>query len=433
MHNQRRTVNIHTGRKLSGKSRDEILEAVLSCFSDYNIHCVQQFFDLIRVTFDFEATAVSVLKERGVRLFGIWCRMDGGPPTTIVHLFDYPYEEDEESVSDFFGTFGTVKSVRCQKYISHSKICTGTRLLDLVMTEMPPCQVNIKGYICRVWFKGQPLVCNLCSGKGHRAADCPNKDRCRLCGKRDHFARNCPNPWNNRGTSATASSEDNTSSDQAVDVADGVASSSGAPPRPPAARGPGSGVVVVEGTMSSGDVLDSVASGVTGVGVSGSAEADSNGAGVEPMSAEAAVSDVGRVLNGLFASDDDDDDGDDVDDGNDADGSRVDITEFTSVSEFSSQNISQFTDDSQSILRNVPNMTSNSSTLAKDNSSSGNFNDNGSKENVVSVSKSAPDPKTVSSKITVVTIVDGDDVENDNGFMDISSGSRKRKDAPRSL
>lgn len=75
--------------------------------------------------------------------------------------------------------------------------------------------------------------------------------------------------------------------------------------------------------MSSGDVLDSVASGVTGVGVSGSAEADSNGAGVEPMSAEAAVSDVDRVLNGLFASDDDDDDGDDVDDGNDADGSRV--------------------------------------------------------------------------------------------------------------
>lgn len=373
MHNQRRTVNIHTGIKLSGKSCDEILEAVLSCFSDYNIHCVQQFFDLIRVTFDFEAAAVSVLKERGARLFGIWCRMDGGPPTTIVHLFDYPYEEDEESVSDFFGTFGTVKSVHCQKYISPSKICTGTRLVDLVMTEMPPRQVNVKGYICSVWFKGQPLVCNLCSGKGHRAADCPNKDRCRLCGKRDHFARNCPNPWNNRGTSATASSEDNTSGDQAVDVADGVASSSGAPPQPLAARGPGSGAVVggVEGTMSS------VASGVTGVGEPGSAEADANGAGVEPMSAEAAVSDVDGVLNGLFASDDDDDDGDDVDDGNDADGSRVDITEFTSVSEFSSQSISQFTDNSQSILRNVPNMTSNSSTLAKDNSSSGKFNDNG--------------------------------------------------------
>lgn len=73
-------------------------------------------------------------------------------------------------------------------------------------------------------------------------------------------------------------------------------------------------------------------------------------------------------------------------------------------------------------------MISNSSILVKDNSSSGNFNDNGSKENVVLVSKSVFDSKIVFFKIIVVIIVDGDDVENDNGFMDISSGFRKRKD-----
>ena len=33
------------------------------------------------------------LWERGVRLFGIWCRTDGGPSTTIVHVFGYPYEK----------------------------------------------------------------------------------------------------------------------------------------------------------------------------------------------------------------------------------------------------------------------------------------------------------------------------------------------------
>ena len=197
MSNQRHTINIHIGRKLSGKSRDEILEAVLNCFKDYNVHCVQQLFDLIRVTFDLEAAAVSALKDKAVRLFGIWCSMDGGPPTTIVHVFGYPYEEDEESVGDFFDTYGTVKSVRCQKYLSCSDMCTGTRLVDFILTEMPPRQVIIKGYVCHVWFKGQPLVCNLCSGKGHRAAECPNKDRCRLCGSRENLARNCPNPWNN--------------------------------------------------------------------------------------------------------------------------------------------------------------------------------------------------------------------------------------------
>ena len=175
MNNQRRTINIHIGRKLSGKTRDEILEAVLNCIKDYNVRCVQQLFDLIRVTFDLEAAAVSALKDKGVRLFGIWCRMDGGPPTTIVHVFGFPYEEDDESVGDLFGTFGTVKSVRCQKYLSRTDVCTGTRLVDLIMTEMPPRQVIINSYVCRVWFKGQPLVCNLCSGNGHRAADCPNR------------------------------------------------------------------------------------------------------------------------------------------------------------------------------------------------------------------------------------------------------------------
>ena len=56
----------------------------------------------------------------------------------------------------FFDTYGTVKSVCCQKYISHPNVCTGTCLVDLVTTQMPPHQVNIKGYMCHVWFKGQP-------------------------------------------------------------------------------------------------------------------------------------------------------------------------------------------------------------------------------------------------------------------------------------
>ena len=58
MNNQCCTVNIHTVTKLSGKSHDEILEAVLSCFSDYNVQALQQFFDLIRVSFDCEEKMV---------------------------------------------------------------------------------------------------------------------------------------------------------------------------------------------------------------------------------------------------------------------------------------------------------------------------------------------------------------------------------------
>ena len=85
------TINIHTSRKLSGKSREEIIEAVLRSFRDkFEAVAVQQCIDVVRVTFGSEEAAVEALKEKGVRLLGIWCRIDGGPPTTIVHLFDFP-------------------------------------------------------------------------------------------------------------------------------------------------------------------------------------------------------------------------------------------------------------------------------------------------------------------------------------------------------
>lgn len=70
------TINIHTGKKLSGKSREEILEAIVKIYGEkFEIIAVQQNFDMIRVTFGSETQAVDALKEKGIRLFGIWCRI----------------------------------------------------------------------------------------------------------------------------------------------------------------------------------------------------------------------------------------------------------------------------------------------------------------------------------------------------------------------
>ena len=191
----RRTVNIHTGRKLQGKSRIEILNEVLKNFRPAVVVAVQQFPDLIRITFDSEDSALDALVQAGVRLFGLWCRLSGGPPATIVHLFDYPFEEDAESVQAFFETYGRVRNVRHQSYLSRDDISTGTRLIDVVLERAPPRIVSINTYICRVWYKGQPLVCNLCGVEGHRASDCPEKNKCRRCGDTGHQARQCTNAW----------------------------------------------------------------------------------------------------------------------------------------------------------------------------------------------------------------------------------------------
>ena len=198
----RRTVNIQVGRKLSGKSRDEILEEIVKKFEGLRIKAVQQFPDSIRVTFDSEDSAIKVLNSAGVRLFGMWCRMDGGPPSTIVHLFDYPYEEDAAPIDTLFGTYGKVKGIRLQKYISHQDIFTGTRLIDIVIERTPPRLVSINGFVCRVWYKGQPIICNSCGAQGHKANDCPDKDKCHRCGESGHLARHCTNAWGTRAAAA---------------------------------------------------------------------------------------------------------------------------------------------------------------------------------------------------------------------------------------
>ena len=63
--------------------------------------------------------------------------------------------------------------------------------------------MSIDGYFCRLWFKGQPIICNLCNVQGHKSADCPNRDKCRRCGLSGHFARSCPNPWGSERSSNT--------------------------------------------------------------------------------------------------------------------------------------------------------------------------------------------------------------------------------------
>ena len=116
----------------------------------------------------------------------------------MVHLFDYPYEEDAAPIDTLFKTYGKVKGIRHQKYISREDIFTGTRLIDIVIERTPPRLVSINGYICRVWYKGQPIICNSCGAQGHKANDCPDKDKCHRCGETGHIARHCTNAWGTR-------------------------------------------------------------------------------------------------------------------------------------------------------------------------------------------------------------------------------------------
>ena len=70
----------------------------------------------------------------------------------------------------------------------------------------------VDGYLCRLWYRGQPFVCNPCAVQGHRSVNCPNKDKCRKYGKTGHFARNCTFDWS-AGDSSSKCTEASVSRD----------------------------------------------------------------------------------------------------------------------------------------------------------------------------------------------------------------------------
>lgn len=114
----------------------------------------------------------------GKHLFGLWCSiLRGGPHVTCVHDFDYSFEEDDLSLEIAFDTFGTVKSVKKQTFVSNPNVFNGTGLINIVLSRVLPRFLMADGYLCRFSYRGQPLVCNLCAAQGHKSANCPNEDK----------------------------------------------------------------------------------------------------------------------------------------------------------------------------------------------------------------------------------------------------------------
>jgi len=65
----------------------------------------------------------------------------------------------------------------------------------MIVKDTPPCFLQIGGYRCRTWFRGQPLV-YLCMDPRHKSADCPDRENAENVNSRVILPVNAP-LWKN--------------------------------------------------------------------------------------------------------------------------------------------------------------------------------------------------------------------------------------------
>ena len=121
-----------------------------------------------------------------------------------VYVHYYPFEAPDADMRSVLSKFGQIKGLRYQSFPGYSNIKTGSRIMRMVVEREIPSQQSIMGYPCRVWYKGQPISCNICRAVVHLAASCPNKGLCRRCKEPGHTVGQCTKARNTAQVSVQA-------------------------------------------------------------------------------------------------------------------------------------------------------------------------------------------------------------------------------------
>jgi len=154
-----------------------------------------------RVSFSTDSGAAKItLEELGaVTVRGVQCPVirPAPPPPRVVNVivYNYPFEFCDAPITTTMGNYGSVKHVGFQRWTNIPNCSTGTRLVRMTVLKVIPRFLFINGFRCKVWYREQPLTCDVCSKNGHKASDCPDKGKCLRCHQSGHMARDCPNPW----------------------------------------------------------------------------------------------------------------------------------------------------------------------------------------------------------------------------------------------
>ena len=121
------------------------------------------------------------------------CLLVSSTPVTFVLVYLFPVKGSNERVKETLKYFGDIKEIKFQQWTNVPGVSTGTRIVGMVLQPEIPRNIVIDGVKFRVWYKGQPLVCDICSNN-HKAADCPLHAKSRRCHESGHFVSDCDKP-----------------------------------------------------------------------------------------------------------------------------------------------------------------------------------------------------------------------------------------------
>ena len=150
---------------------------------------------IARVTFEVggEAAIGDFLEGETIFVRGVECQVTfPNPPVENVLVYHFPYEKDDRQVKEVLSRYGSIKNVAYQSWTNLEGVHTGTRIVKMDRTVAIPRSLMIGGYRCKIWYRGQAVICDVCRGAGHVAAKCPVKGNCFHCRKPGHKAQECP-------------------------------------------------------------------------------------------------------------------------------------------------------------------------------------------------------------------------------------------------
>ena len=212
--------------------------------------------EIIRISF-IDPIHKKTYEDSGSILFGdVRSAVIFSVAVTLVMLYLFPFEGSNDKVKDALKFFGDVKEVKHQQWTNVPGVYTGTRLARMVRKHEIPRSIKIDRVNCWVWYRGQPLVCDICHDN-HKAADCPLKGKCRRCHEAGHFVRTCPKPvWFVPGNPATGVDSENENDDD-NNVSDNVTGAEDVPAAAPVVVAGAAEPVVVSEVVPAGNPAES--------------------------------------------------------------------------------------------------------------------------------------------------------------------------------